>query len=240
MRGRVDPRSPPSADAHPAVTFYLAAIGLLYTAFLLTERADRRARQAFAARLSALYRERGEFWRLRVWVQDARDRGDDEAAARFMEQAAALVPGITGSSTALRRDYPRFAGELGWTPGALDDELAEIGRSLAAADLRDCERWITGRGRPPVERVLNPAARMEDDVLSGRIHMTIGVVVGATGGFLVWMMSYWGDMGARLSTMVGFIVIGAAALGTVAYRMKNRLWSALADTIRYRGWNDPI
>ncbi|HEX6036541.1 hypothetical protein, partial [Longimicrobium sp.] len=183
---------------------------------------------------------RGEFWRLRVWVQDARDRGDDEAAARFMEQAAALVPGITGSSTALRRDHPRFAGELGWTPGMLDDELAEIGRSLAAADLRDCERWITGRGRPPVELVLNPTAAMEDDVLSGRIHMILGIVVGAIVGFLAWMGIYWGNMDARLSTLIAFVVIGAAALGRAAGTMKNRLWSALADTIRYRGWNDPI
>lgn len=153
------------------MSHYLTVVGLIYAVFLLVQRADRRTRRAFATRLRALYRARGEFWRLRVWAQEARDRGDVDGAARFTQQASALVPGITGESSALRMAYPRQAMELGWTAGMLDDELAEIGRSLVAVDLRDCERWITGRGRPPVESVLNPAARIEDDALTGRIHM---------------------------------------------------------------------
>jgi hypothetical protein len=220
------------------VLYYLAVIIGIYVAFLIAQRADRQARQAFAGRLGALYRARGEFWRLRVWAQEARDRGDAEAAARFLEQAAALVPGITGSSTALRRDHPRYVGEVGWTAGMLDDELAEMGRSLASADLRGCEQWITGRGRPPVEAVLNPGPRLEEDALTARIHMAAGIVVGAAGGFVAWLGIYWGDRDARLSTMFFFIAVGAAVLGHVAHAAKDRLWSGLLAGVRHRWWAD--
>jgi hypothetical protein len=222
------------------VTYYLAVIGLIYAAFLLTQRADRRSRQAFATRLGALYRARGEFWRLRVWAQEAHDRGDVEAGARFTGQAAALLPGITGESTALRREHQRYVGELGWTAGLLDDELADMGRVLAAADLRDCDRWVTGRGRTPVEAVLNPMPAMDDDLLAARMHMGLGMVIGAVGGLAGWLVAYWGDMDARLSTMFFFIVLGAAVLGHVGYVLKDRLWSGLAYGIRHRGWTDPL
>jgi hypothetical protein len=220
--------------------YYLAVVTGIYVTFLAAQRADRRARQAFAGRLAALYRARGEFWRLRAWAQEAHDRGDAEVRARFHEQAAALVPGITGESTALRRDYPRYAEEIGWTAGMLDDELAEMGRSLASADLRDCERWITGRGRPSVDSVLNPAPRLDDDVLTARIHMAVGIVVGAAGGFVAWLGIYWGDMDARLSTMALFILLGAAVLGHVAYGAKDQLWSGLSAGMRHRWWADSL
>lgn len=222
------------------MTYFLAVITFIYVSFLLAQRADRRARQAFAGRLGAIYRARGEFWRLRVWAQEARDRGDADTAARFAEQAAALVPGITGSSTSLRRDYPIYAGEIGWMAGVLDDELAEMGQSLAAADLRECERWITGRGRPSVDLVLNPSPRMEDDALAGRMHMAIGIVVGGVGGFFAWLGAYWGDMDAQLWTLFFFMIVGAAALGHVARAAKDEMWAKLFSSFRHRWWADPF
>lgn len=221
------------------MTYYLAVITLIYVTFLLAQRADRRARQAFAGRLGAIYRARGEFWRLRVWAQEARDRGDAEAAARFTEQAAALVPVITGSSTTLRRDSPIYAGEIGWTAGMLDDELAEMGRSLAAADLRDCERWITGRGRPSLDIILDPSPRL-DDVLAGRMHMAIGIVVGGVGGFFAWLGAYWGDMDAQLWTLFFFMIVGAAVLGHVARAAKDEMWVNLFASFRHRWWARPF
>lgn len=220
--------------------YYLAVLLFIYGSFLLAQRADRRARQAFAARLGALYRTRGEFWRLRVWAQEARDRGDAETAARFVQQAAALLPGITGESTALRRAWPEYAMEIGWTPGMLDGELAEMGRVLASAEVRDCERWITGRGRPAVESVLTPAPRIEDDGIAERIHMGIGIVVGALGGFGAWMGIYWNDADARLSTMFFFIVLGAWVLGHVGRAMKDQLWTGLTRGYCHRWWADSL
>jgi hypothetical protein len=217
------------------VIYYLAAVLLVYGAFLLAQHADRKTRRAFAARLGALYRMRGEFWRLRVWAQDARARGDAEAAARFHEQASALLPRITGESTALRMDEPALAGELGWTAGLLDDELADMGRAVGWADLRDYERWITGRGRPPVEAVLNPRPTLEDDVLTRRIYQAFGAGLGAAGGFAAWMVGYWGRQDATLVMLAFFILLGAAVLGHVAGAMRAELWTALGR-IRHRAW----
>lgn len=219
--------------------YYLAVLGIFYATFLLAQRGDCRARRAFAGRLGAIHRARDEFWRLRVWAQEARERGDGEAAAGFMAQAAALVPGLTGSSVTLRREHPRYTGEIGWMGGILDDELAEIGRSLASEDLRACERWITGRGRPSLQAVLEPP-RIGDDVVTGRIHMAIGIVVGAVVGFGAWLGIYWGDMQARLSTMFFFIVIGAAVLGHIAGKGREQLWAHLFAGIRHYGWTDPL
>lgn len=207
--------------------YYLSGIGILYAAFLLARRHDRRARRMFAGRLGAIYRARSEFWRLRAWAQDARDRGDGDAAVRFVERAAALLPGITGESSALRLDYPRYAGELGWTAGVLDDELAEMGRVLAAADLRDCERWITGSGRPPLDASLSPPVTMEEDPLAARIHMVLGMVVGAAGGFVVWMGAHWNERHFALPSLALHVVAGAAVLGYVGWQMKDRLWASL-------------
>jgi hypothetical protein len=217
------------------VIYYLAAVLLVYGAFLLAQHADRRTRRAFAARLGALYRVRGEFWRLCVWAQDARGRGDAEAAARFREQAAALLPRITGESKALRMDEPALAGELGWTAGMLDDELADMGRAVAWTELRDFERWITGRARPPVETVLNPPATMENDTVTRRIYQAFGAGLGAAGGFAAWMVAYWGRHDATLAMLAFFILLGAAVLGHVAGAMRAELWTALAR-IRHRSW----
>lgn len=54
------------------------------------------------------------------------------------------------------------------------------------------------------------------------------------------MGTYWGDMDARVSTMILFIVVGAAVLGHVAHAMKDRLWSILVNGVRHRGWADPV
>lgn len=216
---------------------YLIATALFYGVFLLRQRRDRQRRQAFASRLRALYHVRGEFWRMRAWAADARARGDAEGAARFIREAAALIPGITGASTGLRRDDPELAGELGWTAGVLDEELADMGGAMTAADLRPFERWITGRGRPPVDAVLNPRPAMEDDARSERVHTLIGAAVGGSGGFASWMVLYWGRMDATLGGMGFFILLGAIVVGHVAGATRRRLWAAL---YRFRsGWIRP-
>ncbi len=214
---------------------YLVAVLLIYGVFLVAQHADRTARRAFAARLSALYRTRGEFWRLYTWATEARARGDEAAGARFREQAAALLPSVTGESTALRRDYPALAGEIGWMAGLLDDELAEMGRAVAWPD-RDFDRWITGRDRPSVDAVLNPVPAMDDDALTRRIHAGIGVVLGAAGGFVSWLTTYWNDHAGTLANMAFYILVGAAVLGHIAGAMRHTLWNALVTGIRYRAW----
>lgn len=219
---------------------YLSVVLFVYVSVVLAQRADRRARQAFAGRLGALYRTRGEFWRLRVWAHEARGRGDVQAAARFGEQAAELVSRVTGESTALRRDYPRYASEIGWMAGVLDDELADMGHALTAAGVDGYERWMTGRGRPSVDSVLNPAPAIEDDALAGRIHMAVGAIVGAAGGFAAWMATYWNDVDARLSTMFFFMLIGGAALGYVARAARDQLWHGLVRGYWNRWWADPV
>lgn len=216
--------------------YYLAVILAIYSVFLLAQHADREARRAFAARLGALYRTRGEFWRLLAWAQDARGRGDAPAAARFAEQASALVASVTGESTALRRDYPAYAGEIGWTAGMLDDELADMGRAVAWPDLRDFDRWVTGRGRRPVDSVLRPPVTMGDDVLTRRIHAGFGALIGAPGGFAAWLGIYWGRMDATVPGLLLFVLMGAAVLGHVAGAMRETLWTALMHGIRVRGW----
>lgn len=206
---------------------YLAVVAFIYLSFLLARRADRKARQGFASRLGSLYRMRGEFWRLRVWAQEARDRGDAEAAARFGEQAGTLLARVTGESATLRRDYPEYTGELGWTAGTLDDELADMGRALVSFGVEDYDRWITGRGRTPLDAVLNPAPGLDGDAFAGRMHMVLGIVVGAAGGFAAWMGTYWNDVDARLSTLFFFMLLGAAALGHVGRAARHRLWIGL-------------
>jgi hypothetical protein len=216
--------------------YYLVAVLVIYLTFLLACYEDRKARQAFAARLGALYRTRGEFWRLCTCARDARERGDAEAAARFTGQASALLPAATGESTALRREYPVLAGEIGWTAGMLDDELADMGRAVAWTELRDFDRWITGRGRMPVEGVLTPAPTIENDVLTRRIYMGCGVAAGAAAGLVAWLVTYWSRPDATLAMMWLFIIAGAAVLGHVAGAMRETLWTALVHGIRYRRW----
>lgn len=216
--------------------YYLLALASIYLVFLLASYEDRKARQAFAARLGALYRTRGEFWRLCAWARDARERGDAEAGARFAEQAEALLPGATGESSALRLDHPRLAGEIGWTAGLLDDELADMGRAVAWQELGEFDRWITGRGRQPVESVLKPAPRLDEDVIIQHVHMTVGILLGATTGLLAWLATYWGRHDATLAMMWFFILLGAAVLGHVAGAMRESLWTALLHGLRYRRW----
>ncbi|HYW11284.1 MAG TPA: hypothetical protein VE871_04985 [Longimicrobium sp.] len=173
--------------------------------------------------------------RLYTWATEARARGDEAAGARFREQAAALLPSVTGESTALRRDYPALAGEIGWMAGLLDDELADMGRAVAWPD-RDFDRWITGRGRPPMEAVINPLPAMDDDALTRRIHMGIGIVLGAAAGFAAWLATYWNDYAGTLANLAFYIVLGAAVLGHIAGAMRHTLWNALVAAIRYRLW----
>lgn len=216
--------------------YYLAVVVVVYVTFLVARHEDREGRKAFAGRLRTLYRLRSEFWKLRVWADEARQRGDEGAAARFSAQAADELPEIGRRTVALRREFPEYAGEIGWIPGMPDEELAEMAQSVASYGLQGYERWITGKGRPPMDAILTPRPGIEDDALSARIHMAFGAAVGAVTGFLAWMVIYWGRMDARISTMVLFMVIGAAVLGHVAGAARDTLWSALARSFRRRMW----
>ncbi|HTE18211.1 MAG TPA: hypothetical protein VK689_07500, partial [Armatimonadota bacterium] len=177
--------------------FYFAIVLFVYGSFLYCRHRDRATRQAFATRLAANYRLRNEFWRVRGWQQQARERGDADAAERFGAQAAQLVARVTGEASQMRLDHQPLAYEIGWTAGLLDEELADMGHAVAAQEMRNYDRWITGRDRPPVDAVLNPRPGIADDELSGRIHLVIGVFVGAMGGFIAWLVTYWGDTAAR-------------------------------------------
>jgi hypothetical protein len=218
------------------VFFYLAIVFIVYAGFLLARYLDRRSRQAFATRLAANYRLRNEFWRVRGWQQEARERGDAGAAERFGLQAAQLVARVTGECSQMRLEHQPLVYEIGWTAGMLDDELADMGRAVASADLSSYERWISGTGRTPPDAVLNPRPGITDDELSGRIHLVIGVTIGAAGGFLAWLATYWGDADARVATMALYVVLGAAVLGHVGREMKGSLWRTLADGVRFYGW----
>lgn len=220
--------------------YYLVSVLLIYAAFLATRQRERRARQAFAARLGALYRVRSEFWRVRVWAQEARERGDADALARFGRQAEALVARATGESTQLRRDDPRLALELGWSAGLLDEELADMGHAVSSPELRGYERWITGRGRTPVESILNPRPAMEDDALSGRIQLVLGMIVGAICGFVAWMITYRAVVVVPMWTLALYMGIGAAALGHIAWDSKGRLWGRLFEIERHPWVGDLI
>jgi hypothetical protein len=233
-------RRPPDPSTAPsprfAVFFYLAIVFIVYAGFLLARHLDRRSRQAFATRLAANYRLRNEFWRVRGWQQAARERGDADAAERFGLQAARLVARVTGECGQMRLEHQPLAYEIGWTAGMLDDELADMGRAVASSDLSSYERWMTGRDRAPVDAVLNPRPGIADDELSGRIHLVIGVIVGALGGFVAWVVTYWGETAVRTPELVLFVLLGAVVLGHVAREAKGTLWDALLTVTRPIGW----
>lgn len=236
MREPAPFRSIHRSISDPLVFFYLAIVAIVYAGFLLARHLDSRSRQAFATRLAANYRLRNEFWRIRGWQQEARERGDANAAERFGLQASQLVARVTGECGQMRLDHQPLAYEIGWTAGMLDDELADMGRAVGAPDMRGFEQWITGRERAPVEAVLNPRPGIADDELSGRIHLVIGVLVGSLGGFVAWVVTYWADTAGRTPELVLFVLLGAVVLGHVAREAKGTLWDALLTATRPIGW----
>jgi hypothetical protein len=218
------------------VLSYLVLVILVYAAFLLARRQDRAARRVFAALLGALHRDRAEFWRLRQWARDARERGDEAAATELKGEASARLPAILRDSTALRRAYPEYTGEIGWMAGTLDDELAAMGRSLVSVDLVDCERWIDGSGRPSLRSVLHPPPAIGDDAHAGRVHGLIGAVVGAAGGWIAWVFTYTSDTHVSTATLALYLGAGALVVGYVASQVRETLWGVLARGIRRIGW----
>lgn len=216
--------------------FYLIVLVVVYVSAILARQHDRRARREFAARLGALYRQRSEFWRLRVWAQQAKDARESDKAARFGEQAAQALPGITRDSTALRRDYPEYAAELGWTPGFLDDELRQMGEAVTAFSLDGYDQWTTGSGRTPVESILNPVPQIGDDKLASRVHMVVGALVGAAAGLLIYIRSSADPAGSGTSSLVFYVVIGAVLVGHVASVARDGLWFMLLRVARRGRW----
>ncbi|MBW3571669.1 MAG: hypothetical protein KY467_11225 [Gemmatimonadetes bacterium] len=218
--------------------YFLGFVAAVYVAFLLARNEERRSRREFGARLGALYRLRSEFWRLRAWAGDAHLRGDDQAAAGLNGQAAETLPEINRQTLALRRDadYREYLAEIGWIPGAPDEELRDMAEAVTVTSLVGYDRWITGKGRTPVESVVNPRPPMEDDALAAKIHMAFGIVAGVVAGFFVYLRTYAGRPDATMGML--FVYMGATALvlGYVGSQAKDTLWYALGRRMRFRRW----
>jgi hypothetical protein len=232
MRGALHP--PPAVD--PAVFYYLGVVVIVYVAFLIAQNEDRKGRREFAARLGAIYRLRSEFWRLRVWAGEAHVRGDGEAAAGLNSQAAEKLPEINRQTLSLRRDHSEYVRELGWPAGMPDDELREMAESVTLSSMVGYDRWITGKGRTPVESVTNPRPLIQDDALAGKIHMTFGIVIGMAYGFFVYLRTYADTPGDTTFAMLFYMGICAAVLGYVGSQAKDSLWRALGRSMRVDRW----
>jgi hypothetical protein len=216
--------------------YYLGIVAAVYVAFLLARSEDRRNRREFGARLGAIYRLRAEFWRLRAWAGEADLRGDREAAAGLNGQAAEKLPEINRQTLALRRDYNEYVAEIGWLPGMPDEELRDMGEAVTISSMVGYDRWITGKGRTPVDSVINPRPLIEDDALAGKIHMAFGILLGVVGGFFMWLRTYAGRPDGTIGMMVFYMVISAAVLGYVGSQAKDSLWRGLARTTRLSRW----
>jgi hypothetical protein len=218
------------------VIYYLAVVAGIYAVFLVARNAERRSRRDCAARLGALYRLRSEFWRLRVWAADAEARDDREAAADLKGQAAEKLPEINGQTLSLRRDYNEYVSEIGWLAGTPDDELRDMGEAVTVPSLTGYDRWITGKGRAPVESVINPKPTIEEDALSARLHGAFGIVVGVVIGFIVYLRTYSGRPDGTTGMMIFYMALSAAVLGSVAFQVKDSLWPALSRSLRFARW----
>ncbi|WP_420125519.1 hypothetical protein [Longimicrobium sp.] len=216
--------------------YYLAVVAGVYAVFLVARNADRRSRRDCATRLGALYRLRSEFWRLRVWAADAGARGDREAAAGLNVQAAEKLPEINRQTLSLRRDYNEYVAEIGWLPGTPDEELRDMAEAVTVSSLVGYDRWITGKGRTPVESVINPKATIEEDALSARLHGAFGIVVGVAIGFFVYLHTYSGRADGTMGMMIFYMALSAAVLGYVASQVKDSLWHALSRSTRFARW----
>lgn len=216
--------------------YYLAIVGCIYAAFLIARNRDRQARREFATRLGAIYRLRSEFWRLRVWASEAHVRGDAQAAAGLNSQAAEKLPEINRQTLALRRDYNEYVAEIGWIAGAPDEELRDMGEAVTLSGMVGYDRWITGKGRTPVESVLNPRPLMEDDALAAKMHMAFGIVLGLLLGFVAYLRTYTGRPDGGMGMLVFYMLLSAVVLGYVGSQAKDSFWSALARSRHFRRW----
>lgn len=216
--------------------YYLAVVAAVYVAFLVARNEDRRSRRDFAARLGAIYRLRSEFWRLRVWARDAEVRGDREAAAGLNSQAAEKLPEINRQTLSLRRDYNAYVAEIGWLPGMPDEELRDMAEAVTISSMVGYDRWITGKGRTPVDSVINPPPLIEEDALSARLHMAFGIVIGVLGGFFAYLRTYAGRPDATMGLMIFYMTLSAAVLGYVGSQAKDSLWRALGRSMRIARW----
>lgn len=218
--------------------YYLAVVASVYVAFLVARSEDRRRRREFATRLGAIYRLRSEFWRLRVWAGDADVRGDKQAAADLNGQAAEKLPEINRQTLSLRRDYnyKDYVAEIGWIPGMPDEELRDMAEAVTISSMVGYDRWITGKGRTPVDSVINPRPRLEDDPIAARMHMALGIVVGLAGGFYAYLRAYSDRPDAGMGMLVFYMVLSAAVLGYVGSQARDSLWRALGRTLRIARW----
>ncbi|HEX6372081.1 MAG TPA: hypothetical protein VF006_24370 [Longimicrobium sp.] len=216
--------------------YYLAVVAAVYVTFLVARNEDRRSRREFATRLGAIYRLRSEFWRLRVWAGEAHLRGDEPAAAGLNGQAAEKLPEINRQTLSLRRDYGDYVAEIGWLPGMPDEELRDMAEAVTISSTVGYDRWISGKGRTPVDSVINPRPLIEDDALSAKIHMAFGIVVGVAGGFFAYLRTYAGRPDATMGMMIFYMGLSAAVLGYVGSQARDSLWKALARSMRFARW----
>lgn len=216
--------------------YYLGVVAAVYVAFLVAQRQDREGRRQFAARLGAIYRLRSEFWRLRVWSDEARSHGDTQAAASLNSQAAEKLPEINRQTQALRRDFVDYTAEIGWLAGTPDAELRDMGEAVTVTSLVGYDPWITGKGRTPVDSVLNPKPLIEGDALSAKIHMVFGMVIGVVAGFFAWLRISANQGDGTIGMMVFYMGISALVLGYVGSQAKDSLWKALGRSLRVSRW----
>lgn len=218
------------------IYYYLGVVGAVYVAFLVARSEDRRNRREFGARLGAIYRLRSEFWRLRAWAGAAHDRGDAPAAADLNGQAAEKLPEINRQTLGLRRDHSDYVAEIGWLPGMPDEELRDMAEAVTVSSMVGYDRWITGKGRTPVDSVVNPRPLIEDDALAAKMHMGVGIVIGVAGGFFAYLRTYAGREDATMTMMVFYMVLSAAVLGYVGSQAKDSLWRSLGRSMRFGRW----
>lgn len=216
--------------------YYFSVVIAVYVTFLAAQRQDRAARREFAARLGSIYRLRSEFWRLRVWAAEAHLRGDEPAAAGLNGQAAEKLPEINRRTLSLRRDYIDYTAEVGWLPGVPDEELRDMAEAVTVQTMVGYDRWITGKGRTPVDSVLNPRPLIQDDALAAKMHMAFGIVIGVVAGFFGYVHTYARRPDASTGMMLFYIVGTAAVLGYVGSQAKDTLWRALGRSMRWARW----
>lgn len=212
--------------------YYFGVIASVYVAFLVARQKDREGRRELALRLGAIYRLRSEFWRLRVWAGKAYDRGDPQASAGMNAQAAEKLPEINRQTQALRRDYVDYTAEIGWLAGMPDEELRDMGEAVTLSSMVGYDRWISGKGRTPVESVLNPRPLIQDDALAAKMHMALGIVIGVVGGFFGYIHTFARRPDASTGMMIFYMVVSAAVLGYVGAQARDSLWKALGRSMR--------
>ncbi|HEX8394994.1 MAG TPA: hypothetical protein VF665_21790 [Longimicrobium sp.] len=223
-----------------AISAYLLLLVLVEASVLAARWRDRENRRAFVAGLTALHRERDEFWKLRAWVDEARARGDGEVADGLVRQAVGRIPGLQAREDELRRGNPVLAMEIGWSAGMVNPEMQAIMDSLTRVDESSWRGWLRGpRARPDAAAVMSPAVTLENDPLSVRLAQIAGGVAGAGIGALLVVDHVWMHRDAGASTLLAIVVASAAVTAWVAGEVRT-VTPAMRSFMRRYGMAEPL